>query len=162
MRSAHVWAANQCCIYSVQCLLCSPSYLCCPKCRSCNRLLKSACALSWHSSLWHPRPLHLFINFHIFDGIGGWEKREKVIKLEADAHRKWNGSFSLRHLFVFLKYIPWHSTITAKNILSVSANFLPEDKDEHRNKCKKHDYWHPGQISLKRDSNIDVFKTNAD
>lgn len=90
MGSAHLWAANQHCVYRVQCLLCSPSYVCYPKCRSSNRLLKSACALSWHSSLWHPSPLHLFTNFLIFDGIGGCEKWEKVIKLKADAHSKSN------------------------------------------------------------------------
>lgn len=95
MGSGHLRAANQRCVYTVQCLLCSPSYVCCPKCRSCNRLLKSACALSWHSSLWHPSTLHLFTNFHIFDGICGCEKWEKAIKLEADAH---SGSFNFRHL----------------------------------------------------------------
>lgn len=61
----------------------------------------------------------------------------------------------------FFKYIPWHSTITVQNTLSLSANFLPENRDEHRNKDKKHYYWDAGQISLKQDSNIDVFKANA-
>lgn len=162
MGRAHLWAANQGFVYSVQCLLCSPGYVCCPKCKSCNRLLKSAWVLSWHSSLWHPSPLHLFTNCHILDGIGGCEKWEKVIKLEADAHSKSNGSFNLRSpLTGFLKYIPWHSTITVQNTLSAPANFIPENRDEHRNKCKKHGYWHQGQISLERTSNIVVFKANA-